>query len=416
MLGLNYSPEAIGISVYTSGLCEELAIMGHQVRVISGKPYYPHWKIFDGYNGWWRRTVENKVDITRCPIYLTSNPTGIHRIFHHVSFAASALFPTLKAAVDFRPDLVITVAPSLIAAPVAWLAAKLARTPSWLHIQDFEVEAAFATGLINGRGLFAALAQNMERFTIRLFDHLSTISPEMCTKLASFGNEVGRITEFRNWSDVDSIEPLTQPSRYLSEWNIKTPYVALYSGNIANKQGIEIIIDAAMLLKDRGDLTFVICGGGPNRARLEMMARELQNVKFFDLQPKERLADMLGLATVHLLPQKAAAADLVLPSKLSNMLASGRPVIATAASGTGLAREVEGAGVAVSPGDAPAFAAAIGLLLDDANLRHVLSAGARKKAEAVWSKRAIIDGFAAALERVVGKRTNSASAAETEAL
>src|SRR3546814_2119573 len=101
-----------------------------------------------------------------------------------------------------------------------------------------------------------------------------------------------------------------------------------------------MLIEVARQLAHRKDLTLIICGNGPNRAVLEATAQHVDNLLFHDLQPKERLNDLLNLATIHLLPQKADAADLLLPSKLTNMLASGRPVVAGTAPHTGLAREM----------------------------------------------------------------------------
>jgi colanic acid biosynthesis glycosyl transferase WcaI len=177
--------------------------------------------------------------------------------------------------------------------------------------------------------------------------------------------------------------------------------LALYSGNIANKQGIELILEAADLLRDRRDLVFVLCGDGPHRAAIERKAEGLGNVIFRGLQPAERLGDLLGLATIHLLPQKAEAADLVLPSKLTNMLASGRPVVATAAANTGIAREVAGCGIATPPGNARAFASAIEQLIDDPALHGRLSEAARARAEERWDRRQIVAAFAAEMERTI---------------
>ncbi|HWU02319.1 MAG TPA: glycosyltransferase, partial [Novosphingobium sp.] len=111
------------------------------------------------------------------------------------------------------------------------------------------------------------------------------------------------------------------------------------------------------------------------------------------LQPAERMADMLALASIHLLPQLPGAADLVLPSKLANMLGSGRPVVATAASGTGLAAEVEGAGLVTEPGDVDAFAAAIEHLLDHPEEAAAYGAQGRVRARTRWSKTALLDHF-----------------------
>jgi len=393
ILGLNYAPEAIGIAVYTSGLARALKAKGHDVRVVAAPPYYPDWKVRDDFRGGWRRAVEDGIDLTRCPLYVPAEPSGLKRLLHHASFAISALFPMVGAAMRFKPDIVFTVAPSLIAAPVAWLAAKIARVPCWLHIQDFEAEAAIATGLIDAKSFVGKFARRIEGAIYRRFDQLSSISPEMCAKFADYNIPPARVVEFRNWATLENVRPLTGPSPYRSEWAIKTPHVALYSGNIANKQGIEIILDAAERLKHRADLTFVICGMGPNRSALEGRARGLHNIRFADLQPVERLGDLLGLATVHLLPQRADAADLMLPSKLTNMLASGRPVVTTAPPASGLAREVNGAGIVVPPGDAAEFARAIEVLLDNKEEWRRLAGSARERAVTVWNQKSIVSEF-----------------------
>lgn len=404
VLGLNYAPEPIGIAVYTTGLCEALVRAGHDVSVVSGKPYYPGWQVAAGYSGGWTRTVENGVSVTRCPLYVPRNPTGLKRIVHHVSFALSALIPAIRAAVGTRPDVVLTVAPSLMAAPVAALAARLSGAASWVHVQDFEVEAAVATDLVDAKSPIIRMARAIEATILKMFGTASSIGPEMCRKLA---DKVRRtdVVEFRNWSDVSATLPAPGATDYRRFWSIDTPHVALYSGNIANKQGIEIVLDAAILLAGRRDLTFVICGQGPNRAMLEQRAGGSANIRFHDLQPREALADLLALATVHLLPQKAGAADLVLPSKLTNMLASGRPVVATAAPGTGLAREVEGCGVLTPPGDAPAFAAAIETLIDDPVRYAAASHHARLQATERWDRSAILGDVIARLAAIAAARS-----------
>lgn len=400
-LCLNYSPEQISVAVYSSGLCEELVARGHEVRAIVGKPYYPEWRVYDAYRGGGARvSIENGVWIKRVPLYVPANPTGLRRIIHHLSFALSSLVPMLREARSMKPDVVLTEAPSLIAAPVAHLAASISGAKSWLHIQDFEVEAAFATGLVDSGGIVAGAARRFERLVMRLFDQVSGSTYGMCRKAETMIARKDEVFEFRNWARIDEVKPLERPSAYRERWAITTPHVALYAGNIANKQGIEILVDVASLLRDRPDLTFVICGQGPNRANLESLAVDLPNIRFYDLQPIEELNELLGMATIHLLPHKAEAADLMLPSKLTNMLASGRPVVTTAHPNTGLARELEEGGVIVPPGDAAAMAAAIVKLIDQPDLHRELSRQARSRAEAVWDKCTIIDGMTAKLSEL----------------
>ena len=293
----------------------------------------------------------------------------------------------------WRPDLVVTATPSMAAAPVAVIASRIVGATSWLHVQDFEVEAALGMGLIDRRSSLARLANWIERKTIGAFDHISTISGAMCRRLADYGIAAERTHILRNWADIDRILPLDADSAYREQWDIKAPVVALYAGNIGNKQGIEIVIEAARYLRGRPDILFLICGEGPTRKRLEKEAAALPNVQIHDLQPIERLSELLGLASIHLLPQCAEAADLVLPSKLTNMLASGRPVVATADAGTGLAMEVEGCGICVAPGNVDAFARAIVQLADDPAQRARLGIAARRRAEQRWHRDRIIDDF-----------------------
>ncbi len=399
IVGINYAPEPIGIGPYTAGTARALREAGHDVEVLTGKAYYPDWKIDPAFaRPAYHRSVEDGVRITRCPLYVPSRDGGLKRIVHHASFAAAALPEVVRIARRFRPELVLAIAPSLVSFPVARVAARIAGAELWLHIQDFEVEAAFATGLMDSRSLLARAAAGFEAQQLAAADRITSISPQMCARLAAKGVPEDRIAQFRNWAEIEHIRPLEAPSPYRQEWNIAEPFVAFYSGNIAKKQGIGIIVEAARLLRHRRDLVFVICGEGPNRAELEREAASLGNIRLFDLQPRDRLGELLGLATLHLLPQLADAADLVLPSKLANMMASGRPVVATAAPGTGIANEIADCGISTPPGDAVAFAAAIEALLDDAEQRAQLGLAARNAAESRWSREELLGRFCALVD------------------
>jgi colanic acid biosynthesis glycosyl transferase WcaI len=402
ILGINYAPEMVGIGPYTAGMAQFLAAAGHAVTVVCAKPYYPKWKVEPEYAGGGKRvSVEHGVRVVRVPTYVPANPDGKRRLLHHMSFAARAELAMIAETRRSRPDVVIGIAPSLISMIAARDAARRTGAKLWLHIQDFEVEAAFVTGLLKDGGALGNAARRFENWAIAA-DRVSTISPQMCAKLAEKGVLPERIVEFRNWANIDEITPINGQSKYAKSWSIDRRYVALYSGNIANKQGIEIVISAARLLKRRTDIMFIICGNGPNRERLDELARGLDNIRFYDLQPREQLSDLLGLASVHLLPQIAGAADLVLPSKLTNMLASGRPIVTTAVPGTGLAIEVEGCGLITPPGDHEAFADAIEKILDDTVLNVKCGIEARKRAISQWGRDAILNNFNERLGAMAG--------------
>ncbi|WP_295633316.1 WcaI family glycosyltransferase [Novosphingobium sp.] len=406
IVGINYAPEAVGIGPFTQGMAEGLAGLGFAVEAVVGKPYYPQWRAMPDFaGGGWARSTENGVRIVRCPHYIPHDPTGSKRIVHLASFGVSAFGPAVRAALRPKGErlaVIICIAPALLSVPVAWIAAKLAGAKLWLHVQDFEVEAAFATGLVGDDGWAARLARGVENTLLRLADTVSTISPQMCAKLVAKGIDPARVIEVRNWANAPAPDP-HEGASYRAEWGLGDRKVALYSGNIANKQGIDILVEAARMLAERSDIAVVICGEGPNRARLEALAAGLGNVLFHDLQPAARMGELLGLASVHLLPQIAGAADLVLPSKLANMLGSGRPVVATALPGTGLYAEVEGCGISVLPGDAKALANAIVALVDDPARAAELGVAAHARADERWSQPAVIARLAAALRAIAGR-------------
>ncbi|KGQ20245.1 Glycosyl transferase [Lysobacter dokdonensis DS-58] len=388
--GINYAPECIGTGKYTSEFCEWLAARGHDVRVVTAPPYYPEWKVASEHRTrWFRRERRNGVDVIRCPTWVPAKPRGITRMLHLASFGLSSI-AALIASLPWRPDLVINIAPTLASAPGAWAIARIGGAKCWLHIQDFEVDAAMDMGIVDA-GPLRRMVLAVERVLLRRFDVVSTISPKMIERLTDKGVALERRASFPNWADIERIRPLTAPSAYRAELDIpERAIVALYSGNMGLKQGLELLGKTARRLADEPHLYFVFGGEGPARAELEAACAGLPNVRFLGLQPTERMQDWLGLADIHLLPQRADVADLVMPSKLTGMLASGRVVLATALPGTGVAHAIAGCGIATPPGDANAFTGALRELLSDSDLRRDLGDAARARAEHDLARDAIL--------------------------
>jgi colanic acid biosynthesis glycosyl transferase WcaI len=392
VIGINYAPDLIGVAKYTTELCESLTANGHEVRVVTAPPYYPDWKVPTGYRSrWYSHQRLNDVDIMRAPIYVPRRPSGAKRLLHHASFLLSAAIPLLWTAVRWRPDIVFAVAPSLLSAPIAGLAAGMTGAASWLHVQDMEVDAAFELGLLR-KNATRKLMLGVERWILGSFDRISTISPQMIRCLERKGIAPEKLCEFRNSIDTNSIVPGSNQTSFRSDLRLKpTDIVALYSGAMSNKQGLELIIEAAAATRSsHPSLQFVLCGSGSIKPALIRMASGLSNVHILGLQPQERVSELLNTADIHLLPQKAEISDLVLPSKLAGMLASGRPVIAMAAHGTGIALEMEGAGLIIPPGDAQALAAAVISLARDEATRARLGGVARARAVQKWDRASIM--------------------------
>ena len=210
---------------------------------------------------------------------------------------------------------------------------------------------------------------------MRRFDVVSTISGRMMERLAAKGVAEGRRVFFPNWVDTAAIFPMAEPSPLRRELNIPDDaVVALYSGSMGAKQGIDQLVDAARLLVDRPGIRIVICGAGAGLPKLQAMAQDLPNVRFLPLQPADRLNALLNLADIHILPQKPSVADLVMP-------------------GSEVAELVQRCGVVVPPENPAALAASIAALAEDEPRRARLGAQARSCAERNFEREVILGEF-----------------------
>jgi len=395
--GINYAPELTGIGKYSAETAESLAAKGHQVRVICAPPYYPQWRIADDFSSWrYSKHMMHGVEVWRAPLWVPKRPSGLSRLVHLASFAIAS-FPLVLRQLFWRPDAVVAIAPSLLNAPSAWLLARLTGAHAWLHIQDFEVDAAFKLNMLKN-GLLKRCALGLERALLRRFDTVSTISSKMLEHAGRKGVAATQLVQFANWADTEAIFPMSGASSLRVDLAIpETAVVVLYSGNMGQKQGLEVLGEACASFAGRRDVVFVFCGNGPARVALQALCGGFSHCRFIDLQPLARLNDLLNLADIHVLPQRADAADLVMPSKLTGMFASGRAVIAMATPGTELFEVVAPRGVVVAPGEVEAFAAAIAKLASDAPERERLGAAGRAFARAVLARTAVLRDFEAVL-------------------
>jgi colanic acid biosynthesis glycosyl transferase WcaI len=391
LIAINFYPEMTGIGKYTGEMAEWLAKRGYKVRVITAPPYYPAWHVAPPYSSWkYRHEFIGKADVWRCPLWVPKRLTGLKRILHLASFAVSSFPMILWSAITWKPDRIFVVEPPIFCAPGALLASWLFGSKSWLHVQDFEVDAAFDLGILPpGRLRNYVLA--LERWLICKFNRVTTISDRMLEHLAAKGVDKRCHDLFPNWVELDRIKPLNKASPVRAEWGLGPSDTAvLYSGNLGEKQGIEIIVEAARRLQFEAKIRFIICGDGAARSRIEQLAEGISNITLCDLQPKEKLNDLLNAADIHILPQRADAQDLVFPSKLTNMLASGRPVLVTAHQSTQIAEVVQNCGQVITPGDVEGITVAIKDLLKDPERRELLGKNARSVAEKRWDKNKIL--------------------------
>ncbi len=367
LIGGNYSPELTGIGKYNGDMMEWLASQGFPCTVVTTYPYYPYWAVQNPYQkrSWWYKkeilhTPAGRTVIYRCPHYVPKNPTGLKRVFSDISYTMSSSLVIFLLLFRKKADVVMSVVPpfqlGLLGLFYKWMkGAKMV-----YHIQDLQIDAAKELGMIKS-SLLLRMMFRMECFILKKADFVSSISYGMIRKIkAKFERPV---LFFPNWVDTGSFSPIADRASLKKQFNIDpTKKVVLYSGAIGEKQGLDVILRTAPAL-DPANVHFIICGSGPYKDRLIEMqtAGNIRNIAFFPLQDKAVFNEFLNMADVHLVLQKADANDLVMPSKLTTILAVGGLAVVTAPPESSLNELVAefNMGIIAKPEDDAAFIEAI---------------------------------------------------------
>jgi colanic acid biosynthesis glycosyl transferase WcaI len=349
IIGYNFYPEPTGIGKYTGEMVQWLAKKGYDCSVITAYPYYPHWKVQESYfKERFRYKTEikefdsgGKITVHRCPMYIPANPTGIKRILLDFSFLISAFFKLLQLMFSKKYDIVITVVPSFQLGLLGIIYKKLHSSKIYYHIQDMQIEAARDLKMIKSERVIKMLF-NLEKYILKKSDVISTVSEGMIQKIEKKAKK--NVFLLPNWADTNLFYPMENKDKLKEEFGFKSiDKIILYSGAIGEKQGLEAILYSAEELKEMKNFKFIICGSGPYKEKLHSLTEKLKlsNVIFYPLQAHEKFNTFLNIADVHLVIQKSKASDLVMPSKLTNILAVGGLALITANKGTYLHSLVE---------------------------------------------------------------------------
>jgi colanic acid biosynthesis glycosyl transferase WcaI len=406
ILSYNYAPEPTGIPYYNTGMATWFAARGWRVTMHAGIPHYPWWRVPEDYA---RRDyrhgrgdeVLGGVEVQRVRHFVPTPPlSGRARM----RLDASWWWATFRRSFRQRrrPDVLVVIAPPFLAGLLGLFLAWRHRIPVCWHVQDLQVDAALELGMLPRR--LAGVLRWLERFILERVDLVTTISTAMAARLGAKGRTRRAVALFPNWADTAAIAPWTGPNRFRQAWDVTDDLpVIMYSGNLGRKQGIDVLLEAAAGLGVPHLL--VIAGEGAERAELEQRAAalHLRHVRFVPLVPAHHLAEFLSAGDLHCIPQRRAAAGLVLPSKLLNLMAVGRPVAVTAPADSDLAAIVRlaGCGVVAQPDDAQALRMALERLLGDASVRARLGGAGRDFVQAHLGADAVLGAFARRLRQVM---------------
>lgn len=347
VVGINYAPEHAGVAPYTTNACEHFAREGAEVEVLTGVPHYPHWTVPGEYK-WKLRTPETHagVSVQRLRHFVPRSQNALSRAAYEASFAANVRVQRLP----WQPTVVMAVVPSLLAAfSAARLAARHdARLVIW--VQDLMGQACAQSGMAGGSQV-SGLTGALERSVLRRADRVIVINEAFRSHLVGRGLSPDKVSVVRNWSHVDPPRGDRRSTRRRLGWR-DDQVIALHSGNMGLKQGLENVVEAAReASSQQPHVRFVLMGDGSQRAELETLGKDVAGLEFLPPAPNDEFADVLAAADVLLVNERASAVDMSLPSKLTSYLRTGAPVLAAVPSGGGTATEVarSGAGLVVTP-------------------------------------------------------------------
>ncbi|MET1040872.1 MAG: glycosyltransferase family 4 protein [Acidimicrobiales bacterium] len=363
----HFTPDVAPTGEVMTSIVEELALRGHRLHVVTALPWYRHHRIEHGWHGRLVRTeATDWGHISRVHPFPTDKTNIPARALAFGGFTVLAGLVGLLHRQ--RPDAVLAMSPPLTLGLAGWSVARARRAPFVFNIQDVFPDVAVEAGVITGRRAIAG-AQALERFTYRRSDAITVLSEDLADNLRAKlrPGERERIRVIPNFIDTGRVVPGDHQNDYRAEFGLGERRVVMYAGNLGYSQPVGLVLEAARRLAGRQDVVFVVNGAGSAREALRAEADDLPNVIFVDLQPRERLAEVLAAGDIHLVLLRTGFARSSVPSKLYSILAASRPLVASVDPGTEVARVVDeaGAGTAVAPDDPDALVDALLPLIDD---------------------------------------------------
>ncbi len=295
---------------------------GNDVTVLAGYPHYPEWRPLQRRRPW-SRTPWQGATLVRRFHFIPRSPSALKRAAYESSLAVGAIasLPTIRP----RPDVILGFSPALADGVTAVLAARAYGCRSAVVFQDLMGVGARESGIQGGERV-SGLVSKIEAIVARRADAVGYASDGFADSLSRVGAR--RLRRMFNWSQLRAPTRTREDTRERYGWG--SAFVCTHGGNIGEKQGLEVIVDAAEMSPST---IFVLVGDGNQRSRLEglIQRKSLRNVRFLGSLGDSEYANVLMASDVLLLTQRASIKRMSLPSKLHSYLAAGLPIVAAVA-------------------------------------------------------------------------------------
>lgn len=364
----------------------------YSVRVLCSQPTYsargklaPHSEVRDG------------VRIYRCQGSTLNKDHLLFRFINAVTISLSIFFSALLKIKRDEKVIVVTNPPLMMfgIGLVCWLRG----ASCLLLIHDVYPEALIAAGLtVSG----SILSQSLEWLTKTLYRNVAAIivigrdmKQLVLKKMSSCQTPVALIT---NWADIEEIEPSPRTrNALLTRLGLVEKFVIQYSGNMGRTHGIEVLLQSAKELASESLYHFLFIGSG---AKMEWLTKQVQhhgltNVTILPTQPRDQLSETLNACDIAVISFIPGMAGVSVPSRMYNIMAAGKPIIAVVDENSELALVVkeEGIGWIVPPGDVAKIVTTTREAKSDPNLLSEMGKRARQAAEQKYSFQHIMDRY-----------------------
>ncbi|MDQ3986888.1 MAG: glycosyltransferase family 4 protein [Actinomycetota bacterium] len=401
----HFPPDVNSTGLLMSQIFAKLAEEGHEVSVISTFPHYEGFRTWPQYRRKiFERSTHEGMNVTRVYSYTSGTKTMRRRLANYLSFNLFALLAGLFRRGTY--DLVFCTNGSFFSGVTGWLIARAKRARCVYNLQDLYPEVPVAQGQLKGRRSIKMLAA-IEWFMYKRADHLVVITAAFRENLRDKGVSLNKVSIIPNFVDTEFITPLPKENEFSSKHGFDEKFLISHAGNIGYVYDLGTLLEAAHALRDQDDILFLIVGDGVARGELERKAKELElpNVRFMGFRPVEELPLLRAASDLQLSLYKSGSATYSMPSKVYEIMASGRPLLASADPDSDIRRLVEsvGCGVCVTPGDPDALIDAIKSLFEDPAARESMGKRGRAEAETSYSLSTVTGRYRHLFEQMATK-------------
>ncbi|MEG2135040.1 MAG: glycosyltransferase family 4 protein [Clostridia bacterium] len=220
----------------------------------------------------------------------------------------------------------------------------LPRAPLVLNVQDIFPENSLAAGILTKSHPAYKVLAFLQHRAYRAADAIVTLSEDMKKTLVSLGANPAKVHVISLWSYADDMPMIEDVDNlFLQKFPAETGvFRAVYAGNVGTMQNVELILRAALLVKDRPGIRFLIVGNGARLLASQRFAAEnaLHNVHFYPMQPPEMAPHIYAMAHVNLITLAPGVIYTAFPSKTTTCCAMARPIIACVDAGSDYARMI----------------------------------------------------------------------------